>query len=434
MDLNGLSADQAPPISAPTIFFLTAPIFGIIAGILILLSDASILSNRYSIDTMVITHVLTIGFLSFVMLGALTQMLPVLAGVRIPKVDIVTKISYFFLLFGTIFMIFGMIGNSPKFTLASSLFLGLGFLVLIIAIFIGFRKVENITASVRALLTSLTFALAIILMGTYLLASYGTGTFSSLHLLLANIHSVWAIFGFAGVLIIGVSFHVLPMFYVAPRFKRFCKQKVVWLIVIGLILWMFLNIFFDAYSVIAKIWIATFFWAFATTIYIKLNKRRRPVSDVTVWYWRSAAIFMTLGTFAWVIDDFFDGEYITIVSLLIGGGFIFTIMIGMLYKIVPFLVWFHLNAKGYMSIPTMTEMINKKLARIQFVLFIISLIGFIISFFIPSLLTYFAITFIISMIILEYNIIAPMLLYRKIIKTKPDFDMSVFSISVDGIE
>ena len=143
---------------------------------------------------------------------------------------------------------------------------------------------------------------------------------------------------------------------------------------------------------------------------------------------------MTFGTFAWVIDDFFDHKYIVIVSILIGGGFIFTIMIGMLYKIVPFLVWFHLNAKGYMSIPTMNDMINKKLSKIQFILFIISLIGFIISFFIPSLLTYFAITFIVSMIILEYNIIAPILLYRKIIKTKPDFDMSVFSISVDGIE
>ncbi|MCF6340710.1 MAG: hypothetical protein L3J10_08195 [Sulfurimonas sp.] len=434
MELNGLSADQAPPISAPTIFFLTAPIFGIIAGILILFSDASILSNRYSIDAIVITHVLTIGFLCFVMLGALTQMLPVLAGVKIPKVDLVTKLSYIFLLFGTIFMIIGMMGDYSKITLISSILLCIGFLILLIAIAIGFRKVGNITASVRALITSLTFSLIIVLLGAYLLVSYGVGNFSSLHLFFVNTHSVWAIFGFAGVLIIGVSFHVLPMFYVAPRFKRFCKQKVVWLIVIGLILWGFLNIFFDAYSVIAKIWIATFFWAFATTIYIKLNKRRRPVSDVTVWYWRSAAIFMTLGAFAWVIDDFFDHKYIVIVSILIGGGFIFTIMIGMLYKIIPFLVWFHLNAKGYMSIPTMNDMINNKLSKIQFILFIISLIGFIVSFFIPSLLTFFAITFIVSMIILEYNIIAPILIYRKIIKTKPDFDISVFSISVDGIE
>jgi hypothetical protein len=434
MDLNGLSADQAPPISAPIRFFLTAPLFGVIAGFLILLSDASVLTNRYSVESIAITHAITIGFVSFVMLGALTQMLPVLAGVKIPKVDLVAKTAHIFLLFGTLFMIIGLFQDYSKLILASSLFLGIGFLVMIVPMLVSLKKVAHATASVRAIMTSLVFAFIIVLMGMHLLASYGVGKFSSLHLFFANIHSVWAIFGFAGVLIIGVSFHVLPMFYVAPRFKKFCKQKVVWLISIGLVLWLILNLFLDSYSTVAKIWVALFFWAFATTVLLKLNRRRRPISDVTVYYWRTAAIFMTLGTFAWAINDFYDEQYIVIVSILIGGGFIFSIMSGMLYKIVPFLVWFHLNAKGYMSIPTMNDMIDKRLARIQFILFIISMIGFIISFFILSVLPFFAITFIISMIILEYNVIAPVLIYRKIIKTKPEFDMSIFSISVEGIE
>ena len=303
---------------------------------------------------------------------------------------------------------------------------------MIIPMLISLRGVTNFTASARAIVTSLIFAFIIVFIGTYLLSTYATQKFSSLHLFFANIHSVWAIFGFAGILIIGVSFHVLPMFYVAPRFKSFCKQRVVWLISIGLLLWLVLNLFLDSYSVVAKIWVATFFWAFSTTVFLKLNARRRPISDVTVWYWRSAAIFMTLGTFSWVIDDYFDGEYIVIVSILIGGGFVLSIMIGMLYKIVPFLVWFHLNAKGYMSIPTMNEMIDKRLAKIQFVLFILSLVGFIFSFFISFLLPIFAILFIVSMLILEYNIASPILTYIKILKTKPDFDMSLFSMSTEG--
>jgi hypothetical protein len=122
------------------------------------------------------------------------------------------------------------------------------------------------------------------------------------------------------------------------------------------------------------------------------------------------------------------------VSILIGGGFVLSIMIGMLYKIIPFLVWFHLNSMGYMSIPTMNEMINKKLSKIQFYLFVISLIGFMFSYYMPDILPIFASTFIVSMLILEYNIIQPVLIYRRIIKTKPDFDMSAFNISVEGIE
>jgi len=434
LDLNGLSADQAPPISAPLRFFLTAPLFGVFAGILILLSDAETLRSRYSMDSITITHAVTIGFLGFIMLGALTQMLPVLAGIRVPKVGLIAKISHPALVFGTLFMIIGLRYDISKIILTSSLLLGFGFLLMIGSMLIGLLKVKNITASVRAIITSLIFAFVIVLMGVHLLSSYGLGRFSDFHIIFANIHSVWAVFGFAGVLIIGVSFHILPMFYVAPRFKKFCKSKVVWLISIGLLLWLVLNIYLDEYTVLAKIWIANFFWAFATTVWMKLNKRRRPISDVTVWYWRSAAIFMTLGTFSWAINDFYDEKYIVMVSILIGGGFILSIMMGMLYKIVPFLVWFHLNAKGYMSIPTMNEMINKKLAKLQYLLFIISLIGFMFSYYIPSILPIFAITFILSMLILEYNVISPVLIYLRTLKTKPEFDMSAFNISVEGIE
>ncbi|MBE0514478.1 MAG: hypothetical protein IBX42_05940 [Sulfurimonas sp.] len=432
MDFDGLSVDQAPPISAPLRFFLTAPLFAILAGILILFSDAAALTSRHSMEAIVITHAITIGFLSFVMFGALTQMLPVLAGVKIAKVDLVSKISYIFLLTGTLCMIFGLWLNISILLLAASVLLGGGFLLIIISMLAAFKNVINFTASIRAIITGLVFALFITLIGVHLLASYGIGRFSDSHLLFANVHSVWAIFGFAGVLIIGVTFHILPMFYVAPKFKRFCKQRVVWLISMGLLLWLLLNLFFDSYAVAAKIWIATFFWAFATTVYIKLNARRRKVSDVTIWYWRSAAVFMTLGTFSWVINDFFNAEYIVVVSIFIGGGFIFSIMSGMLYKIVPFLIWFHLNAKGYMSIPTMNEMVNKKLATAQFVLFIVSLIGFILSFFMPYLLEISALVFIASMLILEYNIVIAVLIYLKTIKTKPDFDMSMFTMKVEN--
>jgi len=433
LDLNGLSADQAPKISAPLRFFLTAPLFGVLAGFLIFFSDAATLSSRFSMDSIAVTHAITIGFLGFVMLGALTQMLPVLAGVSVPKVEMVSKISHISLVFGVLFMIFGLLFSIKPLIFSASLLLGIGFIIMIVAMLIALKKVSNVTASVRAIITSLVFAFIIVLMGMHLLASYGTEKFSSLHLLFANIHSVWAIFGFAGILIIGVSFHILPMFYVAPRFKRFCKKRVVWLITIGLFLWLTLNIF-EFYPVLAKVWVANFFWAFVTTVWIKLNKRRRPISDVTVYYWRTAAIFMTLGTFSWAINEFYNDEYVSMVSILIGGGFILSIMIGMLYKIVPFLVWFHLNSMGYMSIPTMNEMINKKLSKIQFYMFVVALVGFMFSYYIPSILAISALIFIVSMLILEYNIIQPVLIYRRVIKTKPEFDMSAFSISVEGIE
>ncbi len=426
MNFNGLSIDQAPPISAPLRFFLTAPIFGIVAGFLILFSDAASLMSRFSIESIVITHAITIGFLSFVMLGALTQMLPVLAGAKIPKVKEVASLSHLLLVLGLFSMLLGLYSNNNLFTIISFIGLGSGFLIIISAIGYGILKVENFTATVRGMSVSLFFAFMIVLMGLYLLFSYISQDFSQLHAQIVNVHSVWAVFGFGGILIIGVSFQVLPMFYVAPKFKRFCKKRVIILILLGLFLWLILNIFYEDLSILAKLWIAVFFWAFATTVWKKLNARKRPISDVTVWYWRSSGIFLTIGSFLWVFDEYFSNENIVLTSICIGGGFILSIMIGMLYKIVPFLVWFHLNAMGYMSIPTMNEMINKTLMRVQFVLFIVSIVGFAFAYFIPELLSLFAITFIVSMALLEYNLIVAALVYVRTKKTKPDFDMSAF--------
>lgn len=427
MDFNGLSLDQAPPISAPLRFFLTAPLFGIIAGFFILFGDVSALMSRYSLESIVITHAITIGFFGFVMLGALTQMLPVLAGVKIPKVKFVATYSHLFLVLGSIFMFIGLLNSNTLLNTLAMIFLGSGFLMLIGAISLAIMQVKNFTATVKTMSISLVFAFLIVLMGLYLLYLHTTDSSSEYQLILSNIHSIWAIFGFAGILIIGVSFQVLPMFYVTPRFKKFCKKKVIWLIPIGLFLWLVLNLCDGNYGFIAKIFIASFFWAYATAAWRKISQRRRPVTDVTIWYWKSASIFLTLGVFLWVFDEFMTKEYATIIAILIGGGFILSIMLGMLHKIVPFLVWFHLNGAGYMSIPTMNEMIDKRLSRVQFFLFIFSLLGFIFSFFMPQFLELFAITFILSMIIFEYNIIQPVLIYRKTKKTKPDFDMSAFT-------
>ncbi len=428
MELTGLSVDQAPPIAAPLRFFLTAPLFGILAGLIIFFSDAQTLMNRFSMESIVATHAITIGFLSFIMLGAMTQMLPVLAGAKMPKVELVTKASYALLLVGTISMLLGLYTSNTLLNIVAFIGLGSGFLIMLSATALSLKTVVNFNATVKGITTSIVFAFFIVLMGLYLLYSYITNDIDSTHMIVANVHSVWAVFGFAVILIIGVAFQVLPMFYVAPKFKQFCKRRVVWLISTGLLIWLFLSAFYEEYTLVGKLWIAMFVWAFATTVWIKLGKRRRPVSDVTVWYWRAASIFLTLGSFLWIFDEYFKHEYIVMVAILIGG-FILSIIIGMLYKIVPFLVWFHLNAMGYMSIPTINEMINKNIAKVQYILFIASLIGFIFSFYFSHFLQLSAIGFIISMILLEYNAISPVLIYIKTKKTKPDFDMNMFEVS-----
>lgn len=426
MQFNGLSLEQAPPISAPLRFYLTAPLFAIIAGVLLLLSDSSALQSRYSIDSIVITHAITIGFMSFIMLGSLTQMLPVLAGVKIYRVDLITKASHLALVFGTLFMIMGLKFEMPLLNTLAIILLASGFLAMIVVIFMAIKKVKNFTPTVTGMSVSLIFALFSVLMGLFLLFSYIDADAAIYRNIVANTHSVWAIFGFAGVLIVGVSFQVLPMFYVAPKFKDFYQKRVVLFISLSLMLWMITSLFYEAYSVVAKLWLVLFFASFAAIFLQKIKNRKRKVSDITLLYYKTSSVFLAFGSIFWIVDEYYFSEHIVVTSILIGG-FILSIIIGMLYKIVPFLIWFHLNAMGYMSIPTMNEMIDKKWAFIQFALFVASLIGFVLSYYIDAYLSLFALAFIISMVILQYNIITAVLIYKRVKKTKPDFDMSAFA-------
>ena len=426
MQFNGLSLEQAPPISAPLRFYLTAPLFAIIAGVLLLLSDSSALQSRYSIDSIVITHAITIGFMSFIMLGSLTQMLPVLAGVKIYRVDLITKASHLALVFGTLFMIMGLKFEMPLLNTLAIILLASGFLAMIVVIFMAIKKVKNFTPTVTGMSVSLIFALFSVLMGLFLLFSYIDADAAIYRNIVANTHSVWAIFGFAGVLIVGVTFQVLPMFYVAPKFKDFYQKRVVLFISLSLMLWMITSLFYEAYSVVAKLWLVLFFASFAAIFLQKIKNRKRKVSDITLLYYKTSSVFLAFGSIFWIVDEYYFSEHIVVTSILIGG-FILSIIIGMLYKIVPFLIWFHLNAMGYMSIPTMNEMIDKKWAFIQFALFVASLIGFVLSYYIDAYLSLFALAFIISMVILQYNIITAVLIYKRVKKTKPDFDMSAFA-------
>jgi uncharacterized membrane protein YesL len=47
-------------------------------------------------------------------------------------------------------------------------------------------------------------------------------------------------------------------------------------------------------------------------------------------------------------------------------GFALSIVFAMVYKIVPFLVWFHLSNQGYMEAPMMFDVIHPKRAKIHF--------------------------------------------------------------------
>src|SRR5512134_2141716 len=108
-----LSFDQAPPMSVPVRFFLTAPLFGVGAGLLLALSGESLFDSRWQPAALALTHLMTLGFMLMTMCGALLQILPVAAGANVWRPRLVAWVSHVALVAGTLLLVAGFLSGAP---------------------------------------------------------------------------------------------------------------------------------------------------------------------------------------------------------------------------------------------------------------------------------------------------------------------------------
>ena len=109
MRMTGLSLESMPPLSTPLRFFLTAPWFGVLAGILLLTNGEAIHSSRWSMEMLGFTHLLTLGVMMMIMTGALFQFIPVITGYSIPYTRQISPIIHITLTIGTLILVSGFL-------------------------------------------------------------------------------------------------------------------------------------------------------------------------------------------------------------------------------------------------------------------------------------------------------------------------------------
>ncbi len=368
---QGLSLDQAPPFPAPLRFFLSAPLFAVMAAMVVFFGDSSFV-NIYSPKMIATLHLFTLGFMSMVMIGAMQQMLPVLVGVTFPKPLLFAKIIHTALVIGTLLLSAGLYFGIDSFLLVSSLFLvisiGLFIAVTVYKIFLSKYSNETIF-SMRFSLVSFLIAL---IGAVYMLLSLGLSKVGENIFYVIKFHALWAVFGWSGLLIIGVAFQVVPMFYVTPDYNKRLKKYLPTVIFLSLII-VSIEIFFDIKATF--ILLSLFYALFGFFTLYLMEKRKRKLVDTTINYWRFSSLMLITGSVLFIVYTFFPNDtFLWITGVIFGYGFIISLINGMLYKIVPFLTWFHVSSKGFFDIPTMREMIPDKNAKIQLYFHIASVI------------------------------------------------------------
>jgi len=389
---NALSLDMAPPIKSVLRFFITATIFGMVAGVFITLFSNKILDFS-SIEALILTHTLTLGILASFMLGALFQMLPVLCGVSIKApIDTSLRINYF-LIFGTIFLLIGFYNSSAINYFLAAFFLTLSLIGATFIMLIKLFKIKHSSSS-KGITISLISLFFLVVLGLLMLYVRSGNDLSLNYLDIKTLHLSYGLFGWITLLIISVSFQVIEMFYVTKPYNKKYANYVTIIIFALITLSFFLSFLIYVAILIQAI-------HFALTIY-KLKNKKRPINDVSVWFWYfGSANFLIFSIFALSINFFNINIYFLAIFF---SYFALSIIFGMAYKIVPFLSWFHLNSQGYINAPMMHEFISAKFAKYNLYIFLISFIFALLSYFLDYAFTIFGILFFISFLLLFISI------------------------------
>ncbi|HRX71553.1 MAG: hypothetical protein KDJ22_15795 [Candidatus Competibacteraceae bacterium] len=350
MNPPGLSYDQAPPFSVPLRFFLTAPWFLFLAAAVLLWEGPGILASRWLPATLALTHLIVLGFMAQVMLGALAQILPVVVGVSIAYPRWIAMLIHVPLTLGTLALASAFLGGGPVgFQIAAGL-LGFSFSAALITFHRALWRAPVVTDTVIALRCALGALLVTVALGLLLSGYLGWGGFSLPILQVTNLHAIWGLVGWTALLVAGVAYQVVPMFQITPLYPAWLSRGfapvVTAMLIVGTVLT--LNSWPLAATVAGAVLAVTLI-AFAVRTLLLLYQRRRKIGDPTLIYWRISMISLATGAAGWLLTRWMpEGANAPAIELLLGilliVGFPVVVINGMLYKIVPFLAWFHLQA------------------------------------------------------------------------------------------
>lgn len=389
-----LSYDQAPPFAAPLRFFLTAPLFGVLAGLLLLIEGPAILSSRWQPGALAMTHLLTVGFMLQVMLGALIQILPVVAGANLNRLAMLAPLSHISLSLGTLFLVWGFLSVSSAALQVGAGLLGGAGLLFLLASSRALSGVPSTSPTIRGLKLALGGLFAVMLLGIFLVLALQQGTTFSL-IALTDLHAAWGLAAWSGILLVAVAYVVVPMFQLTPGYPArpswwFPLAIFALLLLWSVALWIDLPLLIR----LAKAFLALSGLVFCG-LTLRLQKQsRRARSDTTSRYWKLglvssiSALLMLLTAAVWPELGEIDAWPLCFAVLLIVGGFL-SFILGMLYKIVPFLAWLHLQnlGKGQVMAPTMNKLLSDSSAQRQFFAYGVAVALLLLAVFFPE---YFA--------------------------------------------
>lgn len=355
------------------------------------------LASRWSPDLLAITHGLVLGFFACVMFGALQQILPVVAGATVPNPQRLSRLTFAFWVPGVLLLMLGFLKSQPWLfgAAAACLVLAMSYFVFVFgsALMGSVSKSDSVPGMIFAL-TSLIFA---VLLGAYLALGLG-GWLPLWRPQGTNIHMSWGLLGWISILLFGIAWQVVPMFQITPPYPRWVQRLLpagmLFLLVVrscsAALSWQLLVLFTDGL-------LALLLAVFAIQTLSLQRRSVRKIEDAHRLFWRLSCFNMIAAIAIWWLGSLLDSSWqgktqmLAVCVFLLGG--VLAVVVGMLYKIVAFLVWLNLNqenmrrmtaGKPVIEVPNMKKILAEHKIKRQFWILLSADLGLVFVFYVPS--------------------------------------------------
>lgn len=384
---QSIASAYSPPFKVVSKYFIAA-IFSFVAlNFLLLLNYSDIYGHHFSPKILALTHTATLGWITMIIFGALFQLVPVVLEVKLFS-EVMAEIQFWIYIVGVIGLVYCFwFFQTGMFMNLSAILLNAAVFIFSTNIIITFTRVKKWNITGWYLASAIFYLIVTAIAGLLLAINLGSPYIKIDHLQYLNLHVHVAFIGWVSMVVMGVTYKLIPMFTLSHGYTMVYAKWVLWLINFGLI---GINIIFHykdttfLYYVFTPI-IAIGIVLFLFQVFIIFKKRIRKKLDTGLIFSSYAYLMLGLTTLLGTFIAFIDYQKILNLTLIYGYmiifGYISMLIVGQMYKIVPFLVWYHKYSSkvGIEKVPMLKEMFNEKFAQLGLYLMIAAVMGTIFS-------------------------------------------------------
>ena len=424
----GVASKNAPPPNVVVPHFVFGGISFLVLSVILLLNTDIISGHYFNPKILAMVHLTTLGWISMIIFGALYQLVPVVLDVKLHN-EKLARINFFIYALSIIIFVFAFwdfYNNIHLFQIGGTLMFTSISLFSYNIMMSAFNAKRKLIAA-KFIISSIFWFFTTAVFGLILVFQLTTPFLDVNHLSFLKAHAHFGFVGWFLLLIIGVSSRLIPMFLVTHNLNEKKLEFALYTINIGLIA-LATSFFMElrpTYILISATPIILGLISYVSFLHDAYVNRIKKVLDIGMQHTFMSIITLVFPVIFAIIAPFtlenefeFSQQTVLVYGLSILLGFITSLILGQMYKTLPFIIWlFEYRGKmGKGDVPMPIDLYNQKVAQIHYFTFafgFLALITGVLTNYTPIVFLG-SVLFVVTAMLFNYNII-------KIIRHKASF-------------